>query len=173
MEQASVFKTNKNQAVRLPKAVALPEDVKKVDIVSLGRAILITPAGEAWQSWFDGEGVTDDFMNDREQPAEQERNAEIHVRYNHCDLCDKNKPQHAREAFIKHHGQMCISTVTLLELIYGAEKSANPERNLKEVEGFAARLDVLPYDHFAATHTGQLRAELAKQGKSIVDLTIK
>ena len=79
----------------------------------------------------------------------------------------KNKPQTVRETFIKHHGLMCISTVTLMELIYGAEKSANPERNLKEVEGFAARLDVLPYDDLAAGHTGQLRAELAKQGKTI------
>ena len=79
----------------------------------------------------------------------------------------KNKPQTVRETFIKHHGLMCISTVTLMELIYGAEKSANPERNLKEVEGFAARLDVLPYDELAAGHTGQLRAELAKQGKTI------
>ena len=73
MEQASVFKSNKSQAVRLPKPVALPEDVKKVDIVALGRARLIAPAGEAWDSWFDGEGVTDDFMCEREQPQEQNR----------------------------------------------------------------------------------------------------
>ncbi len=79
----------------------------------------------------------------------------------------KNKPEAVRKTFIKHHGQMCISTITLMELIYGAEKSSNPERNLNEVEGFAARLDVLSYDKLAATHTGQLRAELARQGKPI------
>lgn len=79
----------------------------------------------------------------------------------------KNKPKIVREAFIKHHGQMCITTITLMELVYGAEKSANPERNLREVEGFAARLDVLPYDNSAAIHTGQIRAELAKDGKPI------
>lgn len=73
MEQASVFKTNKSQAVRLPKPVALPDDVKKVDIIVLGRARLIAPAGEAWDSWFDSDGVTNDFMNEREQPKEQER----------------------------------------------------------------------------------------------------
>lgn len=73
MERASVFKSNKSQAVRLPKGVALPESVKQVDIVKLGRARLITPAGEAWDSWFEGEGVTDDFMTDREQPDEQGR----------------------------------------------------------------------------------------------------
>jgi len=73
MERASIFKSNKSQAVRLPKAVALPDSVKQVDIVKLGRARLITPAGEAWDSWFEGEGVTDDFMTDREQPEEQSR----------------------------------------------------------------------------------------------------
>lgn len=73
METASVFKSNKSQAVRLPKSVALPDSVKKVDIIPLGRARLIVPAGEAWDSWFDGEGVTSDFMTDREQPNEQER----------------------------------------------------------------------------------------------------
>ena len=79
----------------------------------------------------------------------------------------KNKPKEVREAFLAHHNQMCISTITLMELIYGAEKSSNPERNLEEIEGFAARLDVLDYDDLAATHTGQLRAELAKQGNPI------
>lgn len=73
VEQASVFMSNRSQAVRLPKAVALPESVKRVDIVALGRARLIVPAGTAWESWFDGEGVSDDFMTTREQPPEQVR----------------------------------------------------------------------------------------------------
>ena len=79
----------------------------------------------------------------------------------------KNKPEQVRKAFIAHYDQMCISTITLMELVYGAEKSSNPDRNLRELEGFAARLEVLDYDALAATHTGQLRAELAKQGKPI------
>ena len=74
MQRARVFKSNKSQAVRLPKPVALPEDVKEVDIITLGRARLIIPAGEAWESWFNSdERVTEDFMMDREQPAHQER----------------------------------------------------------------------------------------------------
>lgn len=73
MDQGSVFQSNRSQAVRLPKAAALPDDVKRVDVVSIGSARIITPAGESWDSWFDGEGVTPDFMNDRDQPADQER----------------------------------------------------------------------------------------------------
>ncbi|WP_249978234.1 type II toxin-antitoxin system VapB family antitoxin [Vreelandella olivaria] len=73
MQQGAVFQSNRSQAVRLPKALALPEDVKRVDIVAIGRTRIITPAGEAWDSWFEGEGVTDDFMPIREQPSVQER----------------------------------------------------------------------------------------------------
>ncbi|PMZ94753.1 MULTISPECIES: tRNA(fMet)-specific endonuclease VapC [Pseudomonas] len=86
---------------------------------------------------------------------------------NICIFTIKNKPQTVREAFNRHHGQLAISTVTLMELIYGAEKSATPARNLAIVEGFAARLDVLDYDIQGAAHTAQLRAELAKAGTPI------
>lgn len=75
MTQGSVFQSNRTQAVRLPKSAAFPDDVKRVDIVSVGRARIITPVGEAWDTWFDDDGVTADFMADRDQPAEQEREA--------------------------------------------------------------------------------------------------
>lgn len=75
MEQGAVFQSNRSQAVRLPKAVALPEGVKRVDVVAVGRTRIISPAGEAWDSWFEGEGVSADFMAEREQPADQERDA--------------------------------------------------------------------------------------------------
>lgn len=73
MERAGVFMSNKSQAVRLPKAVALPAGVRQVDIVPLGRARLIVPAGEGWDSWFAAPGVSSDFMPSREQPAPQQR----------------------------------------------------------------------------------------------------
>ena len=73
MEKTTLFKSNRSQAVRLPKAVALLDDVKQVEIVALGRTRIITPAGEAWDSWFDGESVSPDFMSSREQPGEQNR----------------------------------------------------------------------------------------------------
>lgn len=86
---------------------------------------------------------------------------------NICIFTIKNRPQTVREAFERQHGRLCISAITLMELIYGAEKSAIPEKNLAVIEGFSARLEVLKYDADAATHTGQLRAELAKAGTPI------
>ena len=73
MEKTTVFKNNRSQAVRLPKAVALPDNVSQVEIIAVGRTRIITPAGEGWDSWFDGEDVTSDFMTSRDQPDEQER----------------------------------------------------------------------------------------------------
>jgi len=75
MKSGAVFKSNTSQVIRLPKDVALPESVKRVDIIPVGRGRLIVPSGEGWDSWFDEEGVTDDFMASREQPADQEREA--------------------------------------------------------------------------------------------------
>lgn len=71
----TVFKSNKTQAVRLPKAVALPDTIKSVEIVAVGNTRIITPTGESWDQWFDSRGVSDDFMLDRDQPADQAREA--------------------------------------------------------------------------------------------------
>lgn len=79
----------------------------------------------------------------------------------------KNRPEEVRRAFNRHAEQLCMSTVTLGELIYGAEKSQQPERNLAEVEGFAARLQVLPFDADAAIHFGRIRAERVRSGRPI------
>lgn len=73
MERVNIFKNNTSRAVRLPKAVAYPESVQQVDIVIQGRARIITPAGESWDSWFESECVSDDFMDDRQQPEHQTR----------------------------------------------------------------------------------------------------
>jgi antitoxin VapB len=75
MEKSTVFMSSRSQAVRLPKAVALPVDVKKVDIVAVGRTRIISPEGESWDSWFNGLQVTGDFMEDRNQPKAQERDS--------------------------------------------------------------------------------------------------
>ena len=73
MKSVAVFKSSTSQAIRLPKDVALPESVKRVDIIPVGRGRLIVPVGEGWDSWFREEGVRDNFMASREQPVDQER----------------------------------------------------------------------------------------------------
>ena len=62
---------------------------------------------------------------------------------------------------------MAISTVTLGELVFGAERSQHVERNLADIEALTARLDVLPFNNSAAYHFGQIRAELYQKGNPI------
>jgi len=109
--------------------------VSSVEVVALGNTRIITPAGQSWDLWFDGPGVSDDFI--------------------------------ARERFKLHDGQMCLSSVTLGELVFGAEKSSQPERNLRDIEGLVARLDVAAFDEKAAVQFGQIRAEPGRAGTPI------
>lgn len=86
---------------------------------------------------------------------------------NICIYVIKNRPPVLREKFNEHAQDLCISSVTLAELLYGAEKSANRKNSLDVVENFAARLAVLPFDEKAAAHYGQIRAELEHKGTPI------
>ncbi|AOF92104.1 AbrB/MazE/SpoVT family DNA-binding domain-containing protein [Sinorhizobium sp. RAC02] len=76
MANSTVFTSNRSQAVRLPKAVAFPEDVHLVDVLKIGRSRVIVPQGQRWDDLFlNGPRVSDDFMSEREQPVAEEREA--------------------------------------------------------------------------------------------------
>jgi tRNA(fMet)-specific endonuclease VapC len=62
---------------------------------------------------------------------------------------------------------MAISSITLGELLHGAEKSVLRDRNLRIVEGCASRLSVLPYGEQEAAHYGAIRSELERAGQHI------
>jgi antitoxin VapB len=73
MTQSTVFKTNKTQAVRLPKALAFPDHVKKVKITQQGESLVVTPIFGDWDDFFNGPRMDDDFLKNRDQPLPQER----------------------------------------------------------------------------------------------------
>ena len=79
----------------------------------------------------------------------------------------KRRPVELLEIFNAHVGQMCISIITLAELMHGVEKSSKPDRNLRNVEDFVSHLDILQYDDEAAMHYGDIRADLEKKGNII------
>jgi tRNA(fMet)-specific endonuclease VapC len=83
---------------------------------------------------------------------------------NICIYVIKNYPAGLREKFNALAEQLCISSVTLGELHYGAEKSERRTENLTAIEHFVARLDVLDFGSKAAAHYGQLRAEVERAG---------
>jgi len=83
---------------------------------------------------------------------------------NICIYVTKNYPAELRERFNRLAEQLCISSIALGELHYGAEKSAQRLHNLQAIEHFSARLEVLPFGPKAAAHYGQIRAELERAG---------
>ena len=76
----------------------------------------------------------------------------------------KRRPPEALVTFNQHAGQLCISSITLAELMHGVEKSAKPDHNLRQVEDFTSRLTVLEYGNKAASHYGDIRAVLERKG---------
>ncbi|SCA56315.1 tRNA(fMet)-specific endonuclease VapC [Candidatus Terasakiella magnetica] len=86
---------------------------------------------------------------------------------NICIFVIKNRPQHMRAVFNEQAHHMCVSSITIAELMYGAEKSQQKEKNIRVVEDFAARLDIVDFDEEAATHYGEIRSTLEKKGTPI------
>ena len=70
MVETTLFKSNKTQAVRLPKGVAFPDNVKEVTIIKQGNKRIIAPADASWDDVFAAPGVE---LGAREQPEPQAR----------------------------------------------------------------------------------------------------
>ena len=75
--------------------------------------------------------------------------------------------------FNRHSEQLCISTVVLAELHYGAENSQRVPENLLRIEKFIARIQsVLDFDANAATAYGRIKTALRKTPIGALDTLI-
>jgi tRNA(fMet)-specific endonuclease VapC len=86
---------------------------------------------------------------------------------NVCIRVLRDRPPSARTRFNAEADGLCISTITLGELLHGAAKSTRPIETRREVERLTTRLAVLPFDEDAATHFGDIRADLERRGMVI------
>ena len=78
VREGAVFKSNRSQAVRIPKELAFGDDVKRVTIEPTeDGGLVIRPVQSKrknWETFFrDGPFVTDDFLADRDQGQDQQR----------------------------------------------------------------------------------------------------
>jgi tRNA(fMet)-specific endonuclease VapC len=90
---------------------------------------------------------------------------------NLCIRVLRDRTPSLREKFNLEAESLAISTIVLTELLHGAAKSARPDENRREVENFAARLEVIAFDIAAAHHTADIRATLERQGRAIEGMT--
>ena len=83
---------------------------------------------------------------------------------NLCIRVLRDRPQGLRARFNENAEALCLSDVVLYELLDGAERSGDPPSIRREVEHFAGRLTVLPFDSDAAAHTAEIRGDLERRG---------
>jgi antitoxin VapB len=57
MTRTKLFRSNRSQALRLPKDVAFPESVQDVVIFRDGARRVVVPANAVWDDFFDRPGV--------------------------------------------------------------------------------------------------------------------
>lgn len=55
--KATVFTSNRSQAVRLPKALAFPDGVKELRVIPQGKGLLLVPIDALWDDFFDRPGI--------------------------------------------------------------------------------------------------------------------
>jgi tRNA(fMet)-specific endonuclease VapC len=87
---------------------------------------------------------------------------------NICSYILKDHPQKVKLHFEKAGiGNICISSIVLAELYYGAARHPKGLVIRREIDDFVSRLTVLNWDEKAADHYGSIRAFLEKSGTPI------
>jgi len=93
---------------------------------------------------------------------------------NICIYIIKNKPHSVKERFQDFHiGELCISSITVSELMYGVYKSDYIAKNLNAIESFLLPFEIVEYDYNAAVEYGKIRATLEKKGKVIGNMDMQ
>lgn len=92
---------------------------------------------------------------------------------NICIYIIKQHPQAVIKKFkLFSIGDICISSMTLAELMYGVEKSIHQKKNKAALEEFILPLDIMPFDDLAASCYGEIRVHLEKSGNVIRPLDL-
>ena len=56
-KRASLFRSNRNQAVRIPRELEFADGVKQVYIRWQGRALVLIPVSDFWDDFFNRPGI--------------------------------------------------------------------------------------------------------------------
>jgi tRNA(fMet)-specific endonuclease VapC len=82
-------------------------------------------------------------------------------------LINNSSPAVITRMRIHQPGDIFVSTITELELYYGAYRSEQREKNLEILQRFFNQFNILPLDSKAAKIAGKIRADLAASGTPI------
>jgi tRNA(fMet)-specific endonuclease VapC len=82
-----------------------------------------------------------------------------------CIYLMKDRPPNLEERFVRLGPHLCLSSISLAELYFGAEKSTRRERNIAAIRAFTANVPAQAFSDSAAARYGQIRAALEKAGR--------
>ncbi len=84
---------------------------------------------------------------------------------NMCIYIIKQHPESVLKKFITLPvGEVCISSITLAELMYGVHKSQHHKKNKTALNEFLSPLDIMPFDEEVTDHYGRIRTYLENKG---------
>lgn len=87
---------------------------------------------------------------------------------NMCIYIIKQHPEQVLKKFITLPiGDVCISSITLAELMYGVHKSQHQKKNKTALSEFLSPLEIMPFDEEVTDHYGRIRTYLENKGVSI------
>lgn len=84
-----------------------------------------------------------------------------------CIAIIKKHPIALKKLRGKSIGQVGISSITLGELAFGAEKSSRPKDARAALDEFLLALEIAAFDETAAMRYGEVRGSLARRGNPI------
>lgn len=87
---------------------------------------------------------------------------------NICIGLIRHKPKKLIERLTNHEpGMIGVSTITVAELAYGAQKSIRVEQNMTALEQFLLPIEIVEFDHNASMVYGFIRAALERDGCTV------
>ncbi len=69
--ESALFRSNRSQAVRIPKDMEFPDDLKKVVVRKVGKTITLTPKDALWEDFFAKLPIDDDFVAPDDLPPQE------------------------------------------------------------------------------------------------------
>lgn len=86
-------------------------------------------------------------------------------------LLDHREPDKQRNILARldklQQADIALSSITVSELVFGAENGLHRKTNLEALELFLLDFQILPFDFSAAREAGAVRAALEKAGRRI------
>lgn len=86
---------------------------------------------------------------------------------NLCICVLRDRPAYVRERFIAEAANLCTSTIVMMELLTGVQKSNRPWETGRAVTRLTAAVEILDFDSDAAEHSAEIRGALERKGQVI------